>query len=102
MGMIYIAAGMLIVAVAPLPYGYYMLLRLVVTGVFAWSAYIAYERQYKVLPWVLVVLAVLFNPVIKIHLPREIWAGVDIGAGILLLVIGGKLRKQRQDKEASE
>jgi hypothetical protein len=94
---IYIAAGMLIVAVAPLPYGYYMLLRLVATGVFAWSAYVAYERQYQVLPWVLVLLAVLFNPVIKIHLPREMWAAIDIGAGIFLLVISSKLREQRLD-----
>ena len=93
-GIIYIAVGMLIVAVAPLPYGYYMLLRLVATGVLAWSAYVAYERQYKILPWVLVLLAVLFNPVIKIHLPREIWAGIDIGAGIFLLAISSKLRDQ--------
>ena len=94
---IYIAAGMLIVAVAPLPYGYYMLLRLVATGVFVWSAYVAYERQYQVLPWVLVLLAVLFNPVVKIHLPREIWAGIDIGAGIFLLAISRKVREQRLD-----
>lgn len=94
---IYIAAGMLIVAVAPLPYGYYMLLRLVATGVFAWSAYVAYERQYQVLPWVLVLLAVLFNPVIKIHLPREMWAAIDIGAGIFLVAISSKLREQRLD-----
>jgi len=101
-GIIYIAAGMLIVAIAPLPYGYYMLLRIVGSIVFAWSAYVAYERRYEILPWVLVLLAVLFNPIIKINLPREIWAGVDIGAGILLLVIGGKLREQRLDEEASE
>ena len=101
-GIIYIAAGMLIVAVAPLPYGYYILLRLVATGVFAWSAYVAYERQYKALPWVLALLAVLFNPVIKIHLPREIWAAIDIAAGIILLAISSKLREQQLDEDASK
>jgi hypothetical protein len=95
LAVVYIAAGMLIAAVAPLPYGYYMLLRLVATGVFVWAVYVAYERQYQVMPWVLVLLAVLFNPIIKIHLPREIWAGIDVVAGLVLLTISGKVRERR-------
>ena len=95
LAVVYIAAGMLIAAVAPLPYGYYMLLRLVATGVFVWAVYVAYERQYQVMPWVLVLLAVLFNPIIKIHLPREIWAGIDVVAGLVLLMISGKVRERR-------
>lgn len=82
---IYIAASMLFIGAAPLPYGYYMLLRLVATGVFIWAAFIAYERKSEALPWVYGVLALLFNPLIKIHLPKEFWAVVDIGSGILLL-----------------
>ncbi|GAG75103.1 unnamed protein product [marine sediment metagenome] len=42
---IYITSAMLLIAVAPLPYGYYTLLRLVVTGVFAWAGYITYKRN---------------------------------------------------------
>ncbi len=82
---IYITTVLLFVGAAPLPYGYYMLLRLIVTGVFIWTAFIAYERKHESLPWVYGVLAILFNPLIKIHLPKEFWAVVDIGSGILLL-----------------
>jgi len=82
---IYISAGMLFLGAAPLPYGYYMLLRLVACGVFAFAAFIAFDRKSKVLPWVYGLLAVLFNPIIKIHLPKEVWAFVDVAAGILLL-----------------
>ena len=82
---IYIAATLLFIGAAPLPYGYYMLLRLVATGVFIWAAFVAYERKHKSLPWVYGVLVVLFNPVIKIHLPKELWAVIDVGSGIFLL-----------------
>ena len=41
---IYGAAALLAVAVLPLPYGYYQLLRLVATVVFAWAAFVAFQR----------------------------------------------------------
>ncbi len=84
--LIYIAAGFLFVGVFPLPYGYFTLLRFIACGVFAWAAYISFERNKNVLPWFFVILAVVFNPVIKIHFPKEIWAFVDISSAILLLV----------------
>ena len=82
---IYICAAMLFIGAAPLPYGYYILLRLVACGVFAFAAFIAFERKGKVLPWVYVCLVLVFNPIIKIYFPKEVWAIVDIAAGILLL-----------------
>jgi len=42
---IYIAAVMLFIGAVPMPYGYYMLLRFVATGVFAWAAFVTYERK---------------------------------------------------------
>jgi len=82
---IYAAAAMLFLGAAPLPYGYYMLLRLVACGVFAFAAFIAFDRKHKVLPWVYGFVALVFNPIIKIHFPKEMWAVVDIASGILLL-----------------
>lgn len=81
---IYITSGLLFLAVAPLPYGYYMLLRLVACGVFAYAAFIAFERKSRALPWVYGFMALVFNPIIKIYFPKEIWAFVDIAAGVLL------------------
>lgn len=92
---IYIAAGMLFVGTLPLPYGYYLLLRLVVTGTFAWAAYVAYFKQNKILPWGFAVLALLFNPIIKIHLQKEVWAVVDVAAGILLLAVKRKIEESK-------
>lgn len=90
---IYICAAMLFIGAAPLPYGYYTLLRLVACGVFAFAAYVAASRKRTVLPWVFGVLALLFNPLIKVHLPKEVWAVVDIAAGIFLLATSKAVRE---------
>ncbi|MCX8519895.1 MAG: hypothetical protein ORN21_07160 [Methylophilaceae bacterium] len=82
---IYAAAAMLFIGAAPLPYGYYILLRLVACGVFAFAAFIAFDRKHRLLPWVYGFMALVFNPIIKIHFPKEMWAVVDIASGILLL-----------------
>lgn len=95
---IYIAVVMLFVGAAPLPYGYYMLLRLVATGVLMWAAFVAYERKFEVVPWVYGVLAILFNPIVKIHLPKELWAAIDVGTGIFILATKSKIQKQKYVK----
>jgi len=94
---IFIAAGMLFVGVLPLPYGYYMLLRFVACGVFAWAACITYEKNEEVLPWVFGILALVFNPLIKIHFPKELWAVVDFSSGLLLLLVSKKLISNEQE-----
>lgn len=77
---------MLLIALAPLPYGYYTLLRLVATAVFIWAALVSYQRQATLLPWLFALMALLFNPVFKVYLPREVWMFIDLGAAVLLLV----------------
>ena len=62
-----------------------MLLRLVACGVFAFAAFVSFDRKHKTLPWVFGLLALLFNPVIKVHLPKKACAFVDVAAAILLL-----------------
>lgn len=60
------------------PYGYYMLLRFVCCGVFAYLAYEAFERDKQVWTWILGITAALYNPIIRVHLSRDIWAIVNI------------------------
>ena len=91
---IYICVVLLLFGVAPLPYGYYMLLRIVATGIFIWATFIAYDRNYQSLPWIYGVLALLFNPLIKIHLPKELWSVVDVGSGILLLATKSTIQER--------
>ncbi|CAC9438335.1 DUF6804 family protein [bacterium endosymbiont of Bathymodiolus sp. 5 South] len=97
--LIYIAAGFLLIGVFPLPYGYYMLLRFIACGVFAWAAYIAFERNEDILPWVFIVLAIIFNPILKIHFPKEMWVVIDFFSGIFLILIREKI--QENDKQST-
>lgn len=82
---IYIASALLALGAAPLPYGYYTFLRLVACGVFAFAAYISFTRKARVLPYIYGTLAILFNPIIKVHLPKDVWIAVDLGSAALLL-----------------
>jgi len=71
-----------IVGAFHLPYSYYMLLRCVATG----SAVVLLACRREALPplglWLLVVIALLFNPIVKVHLGRELWQVVDPAAGV--------------------
>ena len=56
-----IAAIMLLLALAPWPYGYYQLLRFVTCGVAVYVAFIAYRWQKMWAVWLFGFIAVLFN-----------------------------------------
>ncbi|MBA3704752.1 MAG: hypothetical protein H0W84_02300 [Bacteroidetes bacterium] len=77
---------MLLIALAPLPIGYYKLLRIVVTigGAITVSA----EYKGKINFWVVVfgLIAILFNPLVPIYLNRVTWAPIDIICSIMFLV----------------
>ena len=82
---VYITSLILLVAAAPLPYGYYTLVRLVATVIFAWAAMVSYENKNSVLPYAFGLLVILFNPIIKVSFDKEIWAILDVAAAIFLL-----------------
>ena len=90
---IYIATGMLLIGVLPLPYSYYTLLRIVATVVFLWPAFVSYSRKEKMLPWAFAATAILFNPLVKIHLTKELWVVVDIVAELFLLLSKSKIQE---------
>ena len=76
-----IAAIMLLVAIAPLPYGYYQVLRWVVCGIAVYIGVSAYRWNKIWVTWTFGGIAVLFNPIIPFHLSRDIWLPIDaIGA----------------------
>ncbi len=82
-----IAAVMLLAAIARLPYGYYRYLRFVVCGAAAYTAYIAYRWQKLWAVWLLGFMAILFNPVMEIHLPRRLWQIIDVVCVVFLIVV---------------
>lgn len=97
---LYICAAMLLIGVAPLPYGYYTLLRLVACGVFAFAAFAAFQKKNSVLPWVNGVLVLLFNPLIPVHLEKGVWVILDMAAAVYLLATA-KMITSRQNVPTS-
>ena len=77
---------MLALAVLPLPYGYYQLLRLVATGVFAWATFVAFRRGHVGQGVGLAALALLFNPVLPVYLSKALWVPIDLGAAVALVL----------------
>ena len=90
---IFLAAGFLLLGILALPYGYYTLLRLIACAVFAWAAYVTFEKKESILPWVFIILALLFNPLIKVYLSKEIWTVIDACSAIFLLIVSPKLQQ---------
>ena len=88
-----IAALMLFGALGDWPYGYYQLLRFVVCGVGGYTAFVAYEWQKLWATWLFALIAVLFNPLIPIHLPREVWQLIDVTCIFLFIAVAVILRK---------
>lgn len=70
--------AMLAAALLPLPYAYYMLLRVVIFGVSAYLAVAAFTGEKTELAWVLAVCALVYNPIFPVHMPREGWAIINL------------------------
>lgn len=63
----------LAVALFDMPYGYYVLLRILICGACIYLANVDAQMGRSRWAWLLGGLAVLYNPIFKIHLGREIW-----------------------------
>jgi hypothetical protein len=68
------------------PYGYYTLLRFVVCGSSAHLAFTAHQMNKKAWVWVMAFIAILFNPIVPIHLDRTSWAPIDLATAFLFLI----------------
>jgi hypothetical protein len=81
-----VAAGFLMLGLASLPYGYYTLLRLVVSAAALYGVTIAVRRRAEGWAITLAVVFLLFNPIIPVHLAGGEWALLDVvTAGIFVL-----------------
>ncbi|MDC0564565.1 hypothetical protein OAP51_07215 [Alphaproteobacteria bacterium] len=75
---VYGGAGLLcLLAVLPLPYGFYTFLRLAVSIAGVFSA-IELKREENFLWLFFGAIVLLFNPIIPIYLTREVWFPIDL------------------------
>jgi hypothetical protein len=82
-----VTAMVLFGALGRWPYGYYQLLRFIVCGVSLYVAYMAYIWKKQWATCLFGIIAVLFNPLIPIHLSRELWQPIDLFCAVLFLAI---------------
>lgn len=86
-------ATMLLIAILPLPYGYYTLLRIVFCITASIMAFNVYSKTNSLGFWVITfaLIALLFNPIIPVFLTRELWFFIDIAVAGLFVVCGIRL-----------
>lgn len=83
---LYLSASLLI-CLAPMPYGYFVLVRFLAMVVFGYLAFLYFKQRKEVLTWTFVTLALLFQPFAKIGLGRTVWNIVDVIVAIGLIVL---------------
>lgn len=67
------------------PYGYYVFLRWMCLGIFGWLALYACCDGLIAWAWILGILAVVYNPFVRIHLDRDLWSIINVVSMMLCL-----------------
>jgi len=87
----YIVAALCFMAMLPgMPYDFFMLLRVCVCGVAIYGAAKMLNGTREWLAWGCIVLAILFNPILKVHLGRDTWWLMDGVASVFLCFVALK------------
>ena len=82
-----IIAAIMLLCLAPMPYGYFQLVRFLSTLAFGVMAYRYYQEKKDWLTYTCGTLALLFQPFYKIALGRTVWNIVDVIVAIGLIIL---------------
>lgn len=84
-----VLAIMLGLCLLDMPYGFYQLVRFVALLGFGFLALQAYQQKKQTEVLILLGLAILFQPIVKIALGRDIWTVIDaiVAVGLIVIVI---------------
>lgn len=87
---------LILAAVGSWPYGFYMLLRLVVCVA---SIFIAWRLgQHRPLMWVFIFIAILYNPVFRVAFERDTWSILNVVSALPYVVVGFLQRPRKSDR----
>ncbi len=101
-GALFYAAVASFAAILPIwPYGYYILLRWVVTGVSVY-ALVTIPTLGSGQRAALAGITLIFNPLIPVHLSRGIWTIFNLGVGGYFLLLRGKMTVVVAEPDPSE
>lgn len=83
------------------PYGYYTLLRWVVCLTTGYLAYEGYKQGRRKSPVLLGAIALLFNPIVPVHMSKSDWAAADLIVAVILIfyALRGKAAHLRVEKK---
>jgi len=79
-------AGLLIICLANMPYGYYQLIRFLAMVGFGMLAYHVNKNGNLTMAVTYITLAILFQPIFKIALGRFLWNVVDVIVALGLII----------------
>ena len=82
-----IIAAMMLLCLAPMPYGYFQLVRFLATLAFGVMAFRYYQERKEWLAYSCGTLALLFQPLYKIALGRAVWNIVDVIVAVGLIAL---------------
>ena len=87
---VYLLAVLVLIGILPLPYGYYVFLRITVFIFSCYMIYFLFSQEKIPMMVAFIIIAIVFNPIIQIFLSKELWVVIDILVAIFLCVIGKK------------
>ena len=80
-----VPAGLLMLAVLPLPYAYYEFLRVTVTGAAAYVAVRMVKLDRHNIAVLFGLIALLFNPIAPVYLSKQVWIIFDLMAALIFI-----------------
>lgn len=90
-------AALSLIAIFHLPYGFYIFLRISVCACSIATAYLTFnDPKFKFIAWISIAIAILFNPIIPIHLNKEIWSFFNVAVAAFYSFLTMKLSKAKE------
>ena len=81
-----IAAIILFICPFDMLYWFYDVVRTLALIGFSFLAYSAFKKKRNIEAVIFICLAILFQPILKIHLTKTIWIVIDLVVGIWLII----------------
>ena len=79
-----------------LPHGFYTLLRLVVCLTSIFVASFAYKARLRYWTYLMGLIALLFNPIIKVYFNKSTWQLIDLVTAIIFVISIAKLKRMEK------
>ncbi len=81
-----ISSILLLLGILSLPYGYYQLLRILITLSAGISTFEFYNKNNQPMMYLFLLIAILFNPLLPLHFNKSIWIIIDLITALIFLI----------------